>query len=71
MADGSLTAVATESAPLSKYAVIFRYSGAPYDIDIAEVEGALQVATRLFEEVSRRLSGLFSSSPQSPESLPS
>ena len=53
--DGSFTGIATEAETLTKYAVRFRYPGSPYEPDTAETQEALQLATRVFEEVRRRL----------------
>ncbi len=53
--DGSLAGIATEAETLTKYAVVFRYPGAPYEPDSLEAEEALQLATRVYEEVRRRL----------------
>ena len=53
--DGSFTGIATEAETLTKYAVRFRYPGSPYEPDTAETHEALQLATRVFEEVQRCL----------------
>jgi HEPN domain-containing protein len=53
--DASLTSIATQAETLSKYAVQFRYPGAPYKPGLAEAEEALRLATCVFDEVRRRL----------------
>jgi len=53
--DVSLGAVLREADDLTAYAVRFRYPGAPYDPDGTEAEQALQLATRVVDEIQRRL----------------
>lgn len=47
----SLEALLRQSAPLTEYAWRFRYPGEVFEPDRHEVEDALEVARRVFEEV--------------------
>jgi|SRR5579883_16345 HEPN domain-containing protein len=53
--DASLEALFQKAAELTDYASAFRYPDAPYEPDADEAAQALAVATRIWEEVWRRL----------------
>jgi HEPN domain-containing protein len=54
-ADPSLEALLRESTKLTDYASAFRYPDAPYEPDAAEAGEALAVATKLCDEIRRRI----------------
>ncbi len=54
-ADRTLEAILREAEGLTDYAAAFRYPDAPYEPDSAEAVEALAIATRLCDEVQRRL----------------
>ena len=47
-----------EIADLTDYASAFRYPDAPYEPGADEAAGALATATRLCDEIERRLEGV-------------
>jgi HEPN domain-containing protein len=53
--DSSLQEPLKPATGLSDYAVRFRYPGARYEPDTADGEAALQLATRVVDEIQRRL----------------
>jgi HEPN domain-containing protein len=54
-ADPTLDPILREAEELTDYASAFRYPDAPYEPDTAEAVEALTVATRLCDEVQRRM----------------
>jgi HEPN domain-containing protein len=56
--DPSLEAILREIADLTDYASAFRYPDAPYEPGADEAAGALATATRLCDEIERRLEGV-------------
>lgn len=54
-ADPSLEAILREVEDLTDYASAFRYPDAPYEPDAAEAAEALNTASRLCDEVRRRI----------------
>jgi HEPN domain-containing protein len=59
--DPSLEAVLREVADLTDYASAFRYPDAPYEPGADEAAGALATATKLCDEIERRLEGVVES----------
>jgi HEPN domain-containing protein len=53
--DPSLTALLSEAADLTDYASTFRYPDAPYEPDLDEALRALEIAERLFAQISTRI----------------
>ena len=53
--DHTLDPILREVEELTDYASAFRYPDAPYEPDSAEAVEALEIATRLCNEVRRRL----------------
>ncbi len=56
-ADPSLEPILRQVANLTDYASAFRYPDEPYEPDAAEAAGALAIATRLCDEIRRRIEG--------------
>ena len=56
-ADSSLGRILREVADLTDYASAFRYPDAPYEPDADEAARALATATKLCDEIRRRLEG--------------
>jgi HEPN domain-containing protein len=59
--DPSLEALLREVADLTDYASAFRYPDAPYEPDADEAARALAIATRLCDEIGRRVEGVVES----------
>ena len=53
--DPSLSSFVRAAADLTEYAVVFRYLDAPREPDEAEATGALEIARRLYDQVSALL----------------
>jgi HEPN domain-containing protein len=53
--DADLPPSVRESFRLTEYAWMFRYPGAPRDIEEGEAETALRLARRLYEDIAGRL----------------
>ena len=51
----SLTALLSEAANLTDYAIVFRYLDAPREPDVSEAEAALAMARMLYDEVRLRV----------------
>jgi HEPN domain-containing protein len=66
--DLSLDPLLAEADDLTAYAVRFRYPGAPYEPDASQAEEALQLATRVVDEIQRRLTPPLDEAPAPQQS---